>query len=188
MFVEGDTDKVFYERLILYLKEKSQRINNFKIHSVRGIGNYSSKVPGKFKNEIYKKYHENKIIVFCSYDLDVFKFNSKPPINWNNIKKKLITSGADSVHFIKAENMIEDWFLLDIEGICKFLKITKPKKIKGKDGYEKMKILFKKANKIYEKGTYTYKFLDQLNFDKIYNSIKDEVAIFKEELFISDQK
>ena len=187
LFVEGETDFEFYKKLIEYLKSKyaSQniQINNHKIYNVKGIGNYASKVPGKFKNEIVPKYGFFRLIVFCSYDNDVFKFSPKPPVDWDEVKRRLLDSGAEEVYFIVAKDMIEDWFLFDVNGLCTFLKIKVPKKIKGKNGYEKMNFLFKKANKIYEKGTYTYKFIASLDIDKIYTSIKTEIQDFERELF-----
>ncbi len=78
--------------------------------------------------------------------------------------------------------MLEDWFLSDIEGLCKFLKLRKIPSLSGKDGNTKMKNLFKMDNKIYKKGTYCYKFIDNLDIPQIRNLhstelIKLETAI-----------
>ena len=67
--------------------------------------------------------------------------------------------------------MIEDWFIRDIQGICDFLKIKQPKKIK-QEGLVVLKELFKKSNKIYQKGSYTHKFLEKLDLAKIIASLK----------------
>ena len=98
--------------------------------------------------------------VFCCYDTDVFELAQKPPTNWQIVKKKVCELGIDDFNEIKATRMIEDWFLKDIEGLCKFLGIEIPKKLEGKDGLEKIKHLFRRGKKpkIYQKGSYSHKF------------------------------
>ncbi|MEL6699910.1 MAG: hypothetical protein AAFP89_27040, partial [Bacteroidota bacterium] len=50
--------------------------------------------------------------------------------------------------------------------------ISSQKIPRGKDSVEKMKLLFKKGSKIYQKG-YTYKFLEKLDFAKILDKRSD---------------
>jgi hypothetical protein len=54
---------------------------------------------------------------------------------------------------------------------------------KGKDGVEKIENLFKKKNKLYQKGSYTEAFLDSLDFDLLFNSLSNELSILKECMF-----
>lgn len=162
LFVEGETEKEFYTLLIDYYRSKIGELPIVKIFNLKGIGRFEGKVTSKLKYDIlnHKKYSglELDVKVFCCYDTDVFEFGKKPPTNWNNVKRKVNELGINSFYSIKAERMIEDWFLKDLDGLCSFLKIKKPKKIKGKDGVEKMKFLFKKSGKpkIYQKGHYTH--------------------------------
>lgn len=107
--------------------------------------------------------------------------NSKA--NLQSTGKKSIENGANKVIFVEANKMIEDWFLHDLSGLCRFLKIVKPKNIKGKDGNEKMISLFKKAGKIYQKGTYCYHFLDSLDISIIYEQEKAQLKALEDLLF-----
>lgn len=87
------------------------------------------------------------------YDADVFEYSAKPPVNWNKLEKSLKELGAFEVNHIKVKQMLEDWLLIDKEGICSYLKIKVPKDLKGRTGYEKIKKLFKTADKVYQKGS-----------------------------------
>lgn len=62
-----------------------------------------------------------------------------------------------------------------MEGTCKYLKIplTHPS---GKNGYEKLGSLFKKANKTYVKGRMTKGFVESLDMEKIVNCIWEELS------------
>ncbi len=63
--------------------------------------------------------------------------------------------------------MIEDVFLTDMPSICNFLKLKEQQcKLSGKNGYEKLTNLFKKANKRYLKGN-TKDFISHLDMQRI---------------------
>ena len=64
---------------------------------------------------------------------------------------------------MQAKRSIEDWFLYDLEGILKFLRLAKNTKVSGKNGYDKLQRLYKQANKIYYKGIKSNGMKDQLN-------------------------
>lgn len=187
LFVEGETEFVFFNKLIAFLKNKKEnkdkKCNKYKIINVRGVGNYALKAPAKFKHEIKPKFPSFFYILFCAYDTDVFQFSGIPPVNWQKVEKTLKKYGAKKVYHIKAEKMIEDWFLTDLEGLCSFLKLKKILKPKGKDGNEKMKALFKKGNKIYQKGSYSHKFLESLDLQKIYTAQNEYLSDLEKELF-----
>lgn len=178
IFVEGDTEKVFYNRLLQYLKEKytlKRNIKKIKIKNLKGISKGGSKAPAKFRNGIKPKYPNHKFIIIFAYDTDEFEFKKKPPVNWPKVKRSLKNDGASKILQIKANRMIEDWFLLDIDGLCNYLNKKKPSSLKGKDGNKKMQNLFKKANKIYIKGTTCDDFIDKLDLDLICKSVKGEL-------------
>ncbi|SJZ62298.1 hypothetical protein [Sediminibacterium ginsengisoli] len=83
--------------------------------------------------------------------------------------------------------MIEDWFLKDLKGLCQYLKIEETKRVEGKDGLEKIKTLFKKGKKpkIYQKGSYSHKFIPSLNLLAIRNSVKIELSTVEDALGIT---
>lgn len=155
---------------------------NFKVPSnkiiyrnVKGIGNYNT-APNQFKNRILRDNPNNSFYIFCCYDTDVFEgsYVRNPRVNWMDVEKRLKKYGAMDIFHIKAEHCIEDWFLLDKSGICKYLKIKVPQKLNGTNGIRKIQNLFKKGNKVYQKGFYVYKFLDNINFNILYSKVKNE--------------
>ncbi|MGE5411335.1 MAG: hypothetical protein ACM3MI_10285 [Clostridiales bacterium] len=188
LFVEGKTEHQFYSALITYLKTKfaKKKCKEYKVYDVKGIGKFESKVPAKFRNEVKVKFGDAEYHIFLCYDHDVFKFNPKPPVNWKKIEAQLREDGAAEVYNIVAKDSMEDWLLVDIDGIVKNLKIKKPKKIIGKNGNEKVQYLFSKANKIYVKGDNTNNLISSLSIRIIYEKIK---GVFKElESFLFDRK
>lgn len=187
IFVEGETDKVFFEKLIGYLSEKykTQIAKKIIIENLKGIPRYKEAYR-IFEKRIKPKYPNIEFNAICSYDTDVFEFNSNPPIKWHEIEKSLYNVGIKEIFHIKAKSSIEDWFLIDIKGLCKYLKITKlPKKVNGKTGYDKINTLFKMKNKIYQKGHYVHKFMDFLDYKLICEKLKDEVKIIINQIFYS---
>lgn len=182
IFTEGETDEMYFK--ILLRNWKTHPNNKILVKNLKGIGRYDLKAPAKLKHEVVCKFPNTNIIVFCSYDLDVFSVpcQIKPPVDWKKVDKKLKEFGADKVFHIKADKMIEDWFLSDLYNICKFLKIEKPNKIAGKNGYEKLKFLFKKGNKIYQKGYNTNNFISYLDTDVIYSANKTQFKELKKQI------
>lgn len=181
ILVEGETEKVFYKRLLeFYRGRSSTKMLDYEVHSVGGFGNFDNKAVSKLKNGIIPKIEKSGNDVFavgCSYDTDVFEYAAIPPINWAKVKRGVKELGIRNFIEIKAKLMIEDWFLKDIDGLCAYLKIKNDiKSISGKDGNRKMQSLFKRGNKIYQKGRYTQKFMDSLDIEKIRASIVDELA------------
>lgn len=184
IFVEGETEKVFYNEMIEYMIKRNagKQVKFFKVDNLKGIGRFESKLVGKFKNGFKNRYKDYNFDVACAYDTDVFEYKSKPPVNWTKKTSELKNAGAKKVVRIKAKHMIEDWFLDDLHGLCSYLKV-KEKMPRGKDGNEKMINLFKQKNKIYVKGTYTEKFINSLDMGLIYQKEKKELEKLEKILF-----
>ena len=53
--------------------------------------------------------------------------------------------------------------------------MNKKTKITGKDGYDKIKRLYKQANKMYYKGMKSNGMISRLDIDKIANKVKDQL-------------
>ncbi len=188
LFVEGETEKEFYEALLIFYRKK-YKICRCKVINVKGISRFESKVSARLKFEIIPKHPESIIKVVCCYDTDVFELAQKPPTNWSIVKKKVNELGIDFFDEVKAIRMIEDWFLNDIEGLCKYLNIEVPSKLDGKTGLDKIKTLFKKGTKpkVYQKGNGTHKFIALLNIGEIRNAIKKELRPLEIALEIPDE-
>lgn len=187
LITEGDTDFIFYKNLLSYLKDKNGRpkayIENINI---KGVGKFASKAPAKYKNEISKKHPSLAHHVFLAYDSDVFELKQKPPVDWRKVEEKLKAEGALTITHLKAVRMIEDWFIFDINGICKSLGIKVPKNIRGSTGLEKIKRLFRVGHRIYQKGYNSNNFIGTLDIDKIHTKISKIIEPLTEKLY--DQK
>jgi len=178
LFVEGETEKEFYEALLAYYKANSEKaICGYKIYNMKGIGRFETKTVAKLKLEIMPKYLGYNLSVICCYDTDVFDLAQKPPVNWSNLRQKIKELGIEKFEEVKAKQMIEDWFLKDLKGLCEYLKVPQPKELKGKNGNEKMKALFKmgKKPKVYQKGSNSHKFIPSLSMKSIRDSVKSEL-------------
>jgi hypothetical protein len=188
LFVEGETEKEFYNALMqFYFQNYNPKIKGYKVFNVKGISRFETKVSSKLKYEVVPKHDVLNIKVICCYDTDVFELAQKPPTNWQIVKKKVNELGITSFSEVKATRMIEDWFLKDLKGLCQYLKIDEPRRVEGKDGLDKIKTLFKKGKtpKIYQKGSYSHKFIPSLNFLTIRASIKSELSIIETALGIA---
>ncbi len=179
LFVEGDTEVEFYKAVIAYAREK--RVNKMfdtliECRNVYGVGGFKNIALRKFVKEIKPKYGENVdfTVVLCS-DTDVFELSQKPPINWDEVKKELQLNGASKVIMVKAKRSIEDWFLCDVDSITSFLGLRKGTKTKGNTGYEKLRNLFKMANKVYYKGRKNNGMISKLDISKISYGVKDQL-------------
>lgn len=171
IYTEGDTEYEFYDYLLNTIKKiyslKKFSVDKISKKNLKGITKFDKKILKKFKNDMKTIYKGYEVVVFLCYDSDVFDYCAKPPVNWQNVEKELTKLGACKIHHLKAEKCIEDIFLIDIEGICNFLKIDKIKKIKGNNGIEKIENLFSKGNRIYQKGFSCEGFIKNLNLEKI---------------------
>ena len=90
-------------------------------------------------------------------------------------EKDLIDKGASKVIHIKAKKSIEDFFMYDLDGIINYLKIARPKSLKGSTGLKKLETLFLNANRIYQKGHKCSGFIDSLNMNTIFPNICEEI-------------
>ena len=160
LFVEGETDEVFFKALIDYYRMVSTtELHPCRICNLRGVTRYSSKLLAKLKNEFLPD-AKNKAYriqtVCCSYDTDVFEARNPLIVDWNALKKAVKRMGIDELIQLGIKSCIEDLLLCDIDGICQFLKLKGlPKSLKGKSGNEKLNDLFGKAKKVYQKGYQT---------------------------------
>lgn len=177
--LEGDTEKEFYKYLVQYIKKKHQ-VTKFSTQIeylvVKGVGCFKKIAGRKFEKDVKKKYGSNceYTVVLCR-DTDVFELSPKPPVKWKDVKKDFLEKGASRVIDVKAKHSIEDWFLYDLDGIAKFLKVETPKNLKGKNGYEKLQNLYKKANKVYYKGSKSNGLIQKLSMDVICQNVDREL-------------
>lgn len=192
LFVEGDTDKVFFDALIAYYKKMSwTQITSNQVINLKGVSRYTSKVIGKLENDICPKATSNGCeikAVFCSYDTDVFESRGLAIVNWAKVKKDILNLGIKSFYMIEVRHEIEDWLLDDLSGLCSYLHLNNIPSIHGNTGYEKMQSLFKKANKVYFKGLSVKKFIESIDMGVIRSKHVKELEVLEEMLNVNVKK
>ena len=187
IFVEGDTDEVFFKALIdYYASVSSNNLLPYEVCNLKGVTRYSSKLLAKLKNEYLPtaKLGSYKIkTVCCSYDTDVFEVKQPQIVKWDDIGKSVKRMGIDEFIRVGVKSSIEDWILNDIHGICNFLRLKQvPSSLKGINGYQKLLDLYNKARKTYKKGYETKELINALDMSAIRNKRQDVLAPLEEAL------
>lgn len=187
IFVEGDTDEVFFKALIdYYASVSSNKLLPYDVCNLKGVTRYSSKLLAKLKNEYLPtaKLGSYKIkTVCCSYDTDVFEIKQPQIVKWDAIGKSVKRMGIDEFIRIGVKSSIEDWILDDMHGICNFLLLKQvPSSLKGINGYLKLLDLYNKARKTYKKGYETRELINALDMSAIRDKRQDVLAPLEEAL------
>ena len=187
IFVEGDTDEVFFKALIdYYASVSSNKLLPYEVCNLKGVTRYSSKLLAKLKNEYLPtaKLGSYKIkTVCCSYDTDVFEVKQPQIVKWDDIGKSVKRMGIDEFIRVGVKSSIKDWILNDIHGICNFLRLKQvPSSLKGINGYQKLLDLYNKARKTYKKGYETKELINALDMSAIRNKRQDVLAPLEEAL------
>jgi hypothetical protein len=187
IFVEGDTDEVFFKALIdYYASVSSNKLLPYDVCNLKGVTRYSSKLLAKLKNEYLPtaKTAGYKIkTVCCSYDTDVFEVKQPQIVKWNAIGKSVKRMGIDEFIRVGVKSSIEDWILDDMHGICSFLRLKQvPSSLKGINGFQKLLDLYNKACKTYKKGYETKELINALDMSAIRNKRQDVLAPLEEAL------
>ena len=187
IFVEGDTDEVFFKALIdYYASVSSNKLLPYDVCNLKGVTRYSSKLLAKLKNEYLPtaKMGSYKIkTVCCSYDTDVFEVKQPQIVKWDAIGKSVKRMGIDEFIRVGVKSSIEDWILDDVHGICNFLRLKQvPSSLKGINGYQKLLDLYNKARKTYKKGYETKELINALDMSAIRNKRQDVLAPLEEAL------
>ena len=187
VFVEGDTDEVFFSTLFdYYASVCASPMLPYDICNLKGVTRYSSKLLAKLKNEYLPKARSNGYrikTICCSYDTDVFEVRQPNIVNWNAIGKRVKQMGIEEFIRVGVKSSIEDWFLDDLQGICDFLHLKQvPSVLKGTNGYQKITDLYAKAHKTYKKGFETKGLINALSMKDIRNKRSDILLPLEEAL------
>ena len=172
IFVEGDTDEVFFKALLAYYAQVSTHIIlPYDVCNLKGVTRYTSKLLAKLRNEYLPKSRKGgyKIkTVCCSYDTDVFEKKNPQIVNWSTISRSVKRMGVEEFIQVGVRTSIEDWIPDNTQGICRFLKLKEmPATFKSKEGYGKMLELYGKARRIYKKGYETQELINALDMSVI---------------------
>ncbi len=172
IFVEGDTDEVFFKTLLEYYKSSSQAVlTPCEVINLKGVTRYASKLLAKLRNEILPEAKRKNVsinTICCTYDTDVFEVRNPLIVNWDSIRRQITRLGMTSFIRIGVNSSIEDWMLDDIDGICTYLKLKQvPKSLKGTDGNARLCDLYSRAKRIYSKGCSAREMICSLNYSLI---------------------
>ena len=172
IFVEGDTDEVFFKALLDYYKSSSLApLTPCEVINLKGVTRYTSKLLAKLRNEILpeaKRKNTSIQTICCTYDTDVFEVRNPLIVNWDSIRSKLKRMGVESFIRIGVSSSIEDWILDDIDGVCTYLKLKQiPQSLKGTNGNARLCDLYSRARRIYSKGYSAREMISSLNFTVI---------------------
>lgn len=180
IFCEGDTEAEFYPKLVSHIRKKHGGILNCRIEckNLKGIGNYNGKLINYFKNRICIENKGYIIKVALCYDSDVFEGYQIKPVDWQIIEEKLRRAGASEIIHVIARRSIEDWFLLDTEGLRKFLGRSTAFKKSGYRGLKGLTELLQKGNKTYKKGKKCEGLIDHLDLDAIIRNVGADIEPF----------
>lgn len=187
IFVEGDTDEVFFKALLEYYKSVSRtELVPCDVCNLKGVTRYTSKLLAKLKNDILPEAKSKNInirTVCCSYDTDVFEVLNPLIVNWDSIRKSVKRMGVENFIRIGVCSSIEDWILDDMEGLCAYLKMKQiPNVLKGTDGNAKLSDLYSKARRAYSKGYATREMIKALDMSKIRVKRQSTLVEFEEVL------
>ena len=187
LFVEGDTDEVFFKALMdYYVSVSSNKLLPYDICNLKGVTRYSSKLLTKLKNEylpIAKNEGYSIKTVCCSYDTDIFEVKQPQIVKWDTISKSIKRMGIDEFIRLGVRSAIEDWIIDDLQGVCDFLRLKQvPSSLKGTNGYQKLMDLYRKARKTYKKGYETKELIKKLDMSVIRNKRHDVLAPLEDAL------
>jgi hypothetical protein len=187
IFVEGDTDEVFFKALVdYYASVSSNKLLPYDVCNLKGVTRYSSKLLAKLKNEYLPTAQTGSYkikTVCCSYDTDVFEVKQPQIVKWDAIAKSVKRMGIDEFIRVGVKSSIEDWILDDVHGVCNFLRLKQvPSSLKGMNGYQKLLDLYNKARKTYKKGYETKELINALDMSTIRNKRQDVLAPLEEAL------
>lgn len=184
LFVEGDTDEVFFKALIDYYASASTvPLLPYDVCNLKGVTRYSGKLLAKLKNEYLPLARNNGYTiktVCCSYDTDVFEVKQPQIVNWNDIGKSVKRMGIEEFIRVGVKSSIEDWILDDVSGICGYLHLKQaPATLKGNNAYQNMLDLYSKAKRTYKKGYETKELINSLDMSVICDKRREALALLE---------
>jgi len=168
LLVEGDTEKVFYERVKGQCLKDLRRV---KLEQIKGLFNVNKKILAKIKG----KYNNEIVRVYCCLDRES-RYARTPGFDLKLIKVELKRSGAKnvlSINAIIATRMIESWFFYDLGNIYKFLRVPRAQRranaYQPVEGYgvDDLKRLFRRYKKKYAEGKDARNFINCLDVERI---------------------
>jgi hypothetical protein len=173
---EGDTELEFYSRVInKYIPQRKIRIT---ASNLDGVYNLDKKVKNRINEHLLKNLLEEQITVIVAYDRDGRKEKeSRLMVEFvkSKIEQDLGPERILSINEIIATQDIESWFLKDIDGVYKYLRVPHKERTNKYQNTESFNCtdlsnLFRRYRKNYQKGSRAEGFIEALDIDIIYNN------------------
>ena len=169
IFVEGDTDRLFFSLLISFLFKnanvKAWDKHLLRIISLDGICNAEAIIKNEIANQEDKDKYNNTICLI--HDTDAFEYQKKPPISIERVKRISESEHCDFMEIPVVHN-VEDMIAFSLKEIITYLKLPKnynaPKNISG---LALLKRLHKDAGGYYIKGNKSEGLLRCLDYSSI---------------------
>jgi hypothetical protein len=138
-----------------------------------------------FKSSCKQEFKGISWTVFLCYDTDshsrdISKFYEG---DWKKLRDKLKGRGVCIVD-LAARAMIEDIFLLDSEGICRFLEVIPQSIPKTGNAKKSLKDFFRKNGRTYHEGERAKDLIWSLDKDKIIDRSEIQFTLIEEACFI----
>ena len=169
IFVEGDTDKLFFGLLISFLFRNANKrqwdSSRLNVVSLDGICNADGIIKSTLSDlPDREKYEDTATLI---YDTDAFEYQKKPPISLKRVERLARENGCDFFS-IPIEHNVEDMIVFSLSEIISYLKIPSDYKIpKNIDGLALLKTLHKEAGQFYIKGNRCEGLLKCLDYSSI---------------------
>lgn len=188
--LEGDTEKIFYKILLEYWCNQVGAVLERSVDEILPDVVYWLKINGKqkllkfhvvntvtqmpragawFNNNCISKYAgiQHQWYAFLCYDKDDYKEDVSKFYegDWDILRRSL--KNAEQVVDMTAAADIEDIFLQDLEGVCRFIGIDIPSEVVGKKGKVKLKKLFRQGGKTYHEGKRAELLIRSLDMERI---------------------
>ncbi len=169
IFVEGETDKLFFSLLISFLfknaNKKQWPNHQLRIISLDGICQAESII----KSEITYLENTDKFrdTICLIHDTDAFEYQKKPPVSIERVKHITEQKGCIFLEIAITHN-VEDMIAFSAKEIIEFLKLPKTYIIpKNETGLNILKSMHKAAGEYYVKGHKSENLLKCLNYSSI---------------------
>lgn len=206
LIMEGDTEKYFYEEVLnricidndIRLSKKfdndelsyyfilTKNNNNIllKIKNAETITQITNQHLW-FKNFCADKFKNIKWNVFLCYDTDGNNFSTFTELDWKILRENINKlTNVEQIFDCSANRDIEDLFLIDIEGIKKFLNIEADivvENLKGRKGKVKLKNLYTYYTDLtYHEGEKALPLIQAIDLRKIINHPNNNIDKLEE--------
>lgn len=189
ILVGNEADEFFLNCLLAYYQENLsfKPVSNWEVFNIKGIKRRTQRIENKITPLLKEENETIKVVVFVfASKIDLYPFCEKPVIDWKIIENIVLNKNVHAFHEIGVHDLIEDWILDDLNGVCDFLGIDEPDDIEGANGYQKISKLFKKACRQYISSYSILDLLPFLDLGKIRSKRRSSLSVLENMLNVNN--